>query len=128
MSVNKRKCKECGEVKDLEDFPSAGVKNGIKYKRHKCKPCYHSSKLHRRYHNRKWLSEYKSKLKCEKCGYSKETHESFKTQALEFHHHKGNKFQAVSNMANNGFSTKNIMNEINKCQVLCSRCHIESHY
>ena len=128
MSVNKRKCKTCGKVKPLNKFPTAGTKKGVKYRRHKCQPCYQSTKLHRRYYNRKWLAEYKSKLKCEKCGYSKETHDSFKTQALEFHHHKGDKMYSVSNMANSGFSTDNIMNEINKCQVLCSRCHIESHY
>ena len=128
MSVNKRKCKVCGKVKPLNEFPTAGTKHGINYRRHKCQPCYQENKLHRRYHNRKWLADYKSTLKCEKCGYSKETHESFKTQALEFHHHNGDKFRAVSDMCNSGFSVKKIMEEINKCTVLCSRCHIERHY
>lgn len=124
----RRTCKKCGEKKPVDQFPTAGTKNGIKYYRHQCKPCYQARKLHRRYHNRKWLAEYKSKLECEKCGYSKDTHDSFRTQALEFHHHNGDKLRAVSDMANSGFSVEKIMNEINKCQVLCSRCHIESHY
>ena len=108
MSVNKRECKDCGKVKPLGEFHTAGTKNGIKYFRHVCKPCYQARKAHRRHFNRDWMREYKSNLKCEKCGYSKSTHASFKIQALDFHHHNNDKEHAVSDMVHRGFAVKKI--------------------
>lgn len=87
-----------------------------------------STKKHRRYFNRDWVADYKSKLSCKKCGYSKETHPSFKVQALQFHHHENNKSFEISNGVQRGMSIEKIKKEINKCEVLCSRCHAESHF
>lgn len=77
--------------------------------------------------NTDWLKEYKSKLSCESCGYSKATHKNFTEKALEFHHHNGDKSFNVSEGV--FFTGREIlMNEISKCVVLCSRCHTEEHY
>jgi len=123
-----RKCKECNLTKPLTEFHTAGTIKGIKYFRHKCKPCYQHGKSHRRHFNREWLINYKSSLSCMHCGYSKATHDSFKVQALEFHHHKNDKTYIVSDMVHRGMSIKKIIKEISKCMVLCSRCHVEEHY
>lgn len=125
-----RKCKVCGKEDNVESFPLANTgPNGKKWYRHKCKKCYYKSKIPQRVRNRKWLNEYKKSLSCEVCGYSKATHpDTFKIQALEFHHPKKNKRFSVSDGSNRGFAIKTIKSEIKKCIVLCSRCHIEKHY
>lgn len=126
--MESRKCRTCNEIKPLTEFHTAGIKNGVKYFRHKCKPCYQKGKAHRRHHNRQWMIDYKSTLKCQNCGYSKNTHSTFKTQALDFHHHNDDKEHTVSDMVHRGFSVKKIKKEIGKCTVLCARCHIEIHF
>lgn len=128
MSVNSKECVVCKEVKPSTDYYSAGVKNGKKYYRRKCKKCYGAVKTHRRYFNRDWLKDVKSKMECSGCGYSKKTHKSFKTQALQFHHHENNKLFEVSNGVQRGMAIERIKKEMDKCIVLCSRCHAESHY
>lgn len=128
MSVNKRECKVCGKVQPVTSFPQAGIKKNKKYYRHKCNSCYRDKKQHRRVFIRKWMNEYKENLSCVKCGYSKQTHPSFKLQALQFHHTHDNKEHEISNMVHRGFAKETILNEISKCEILCSRCHTESHF
>ena len=53
MSVNKRECVVCERVKPDTEYYSAGVKNGKKYLRRKCKDCYEGVKAHRRYKRHK---------------------------------------------------------------------------
>lgn len=72
---------------------------------------------------RDWLKEYKSKLKCERCGYNK------CVGALSFHHRNPEeKFTSPNNMIGIGFGKKKILREIEKCQILCLNCHSELHY
>lgn len=47
--------------------------------------------------------------------------------ALDFHHLKGNPVERVSEMAPNGFSKQNIIEEMEKCCVLCANCHRKYH-
>ncbi len=122
-----RKCKECKETFPILNFPTAGKKNGVEYRRDKCSTCDVKTKQHRRGAQRQWLNEYKEQLECAKCGYSKSTHESFDVSALQFHHARDNKDFMVSNGAARGMSKKKLLNEINKCIVLCCRCHAEIH-
>ena len=111
MSVNNKECVVCNQVYPEEYFYSAGVKKGKSYKRRKCKHCFMSTKKHRRYFNRDWVAD-----------------SSFKVQALQFHHHENNKSFEISNGVQRGMSIEKIKKEINKCEVLCSRCHAESHF
>jgi len=121
-------CNICNKSFADNYFPSAGVKKGKRYRRKQCYKCFGLKKRHRRYVNQIWLRELKEKMACESCGYSKETHPKFCTQALEFHHFENNKSFEVSNGVYRGMSIKKLQKEIDKCKVLCSRCHVEEHY
>lgn len=70
---------------------------------------------------RKWFySQVKRIEKCEECG---EDHPA----CLTYHHTDDDKFMPVSNMVSDGHSKKAILEEIEKCQVLCSNCHRKEH-
>ncbi len=59
---------------------------------------------------------------CQVCGYNK------CSGALEFHHrNEEEKSEAINVMVNGSRSIKAIMDEINKCDVLCANCHRELH-
>lgn len=81
------------------------------------------AQIHERRDNlRKWLSEYKSKLKCELCP---ESHIS----TLEFHHKdQSKKDLEISITISRGWSKERILSEISKCQVLCANCHRKFHW
>lgn len=69
-----------------------------------------------------WFVDYKSTLKCEICGYNK------CIEALDFHHiNVDEKDFAISVMINSQMNKTNIINEINKCMILCANCHREIH-
>ena len=124
MSSNKkiRICKKCKVSKPISQFNKDG-----KYFRTKCKKCILGIKKQRRRNNRVWLKEYKEKLSCSVCGYSKKTNKNFSSRALEFHHTKNNKSFSVSNGIAQGKGIQTIKKEIDKCIVVCSRCHAEIH-
>ena len=70
----------------------------------------------------RWFVEYKNILVCTKCG---ESHNA----CIVFHHKEPkNKFKEVSRMVYDGYSKDRILEEIRKCQVLCSNCHLKLHY
>lgn len=122
-----RVCNTCGIEKPISEYHSAGVKNGKRYRRKKCRDCYRLVKKHYRDRKSDWLKRYKESLACSSCGYSKETHDNFSYRALEFHHHNDDKLFNVSEGVFIGYSQEKIIAEINKCTVLCSRCHAEKH-
>ena len=129
MNLDLRTCKVCSKTDYLINFPkSKKNKLGGWYRRHKCNTCYISAKKNYRQRKRDWFISYKENLSCSCCGYSKKTHKNFSTWALEFHHHDNNKSNNVANMINSGgCSIEKIKKEIEKCVVLCCRCHRESH-
>jgi hypothetical protein len=70
--------------------------------------------------HRQWYIDFKKGLKCIRCGFDN----SF---ALDFHHRDPNeKYMNVSQMVNN-YSKDVILNEIEKCDVLCANCHAIEH-
>ena len=69
---------------------------------------------------RKWFWDYKSGLKCSKCG---ECH----VATIDFHHKIGEKENGVSKMVADGYSIERIHRELEKCEVLCSNCHRKVH-
>jgi hypothetical protein len=74
--------------------------------------------------DKKFYLDYKNVNGCEICGYNKSMH------ALHFHHLHDKKieFRFVKEKITSLEEIKiNIMNEINKCQVLCSNCHMVAH-
>ena len=70
---------------------------------------------------RKWFVKYRKTLHCSMCP---ENHPA----CLDFHHKNKNKDFDVSLMANQGYSKKRILKEIEKCDILCSNCHRKIHW
>lgn len=70
---------------------------------------------------RKWFWDYKSGLRCSRCG---ENHVS----TIDFHHRVGKKENAVSKMVAEGYSIVRIEQEIKKCDILCANCHRKVHF
>jgi hypothetical protein len=69
-----------------------------------------------------WLEEYKKNLKCFSCG---ESHPA----TLDFHHkNKHEKEKSICYLVVNGYSVNKIINELNKCEVLCANCHRKLHH
>jgi len=66
---------------------------------------------------KKYLVEYKGG-KCEKCGYNK------CIDALQFHHPDKNKEFGI---AGTFHALDEYKKEVDKCQLLCSNCHVEEH-
>ncbi len=68
-----------------------------------------------------WMKDYKSNLKCEKC-------QMDNPACLTFHHiNPKEKEITLARAAHNGWSIKRMLKEIQKCQVLCSNCHMILH-
>lgn len=125
-----RICSTCKVKKPMSEYYLTGryTKAGKNIPRAKCKLCVNKIKKDRRSNIRAWLKQYKRNSSCEVCGYSKETHPKFSINALEFHHPQNNKKFAIGEAAARGMSIKKIKKEIDKCVILCSRCHTEIHY
>lgn len=128
MTLLKRTCKECHIEKDIEDFYRSGKNSkGLQKHRWVCKQCYDKYHHRRKEKRRKLMYEIKKDLCCNICGYSRETHKTFKTSALEFHHHEDNKSFSISDAFSNGYKWSRVIEEMEKCIVLCARCHAEIH-
>lgn len=115
-----RKCRECGAVHPLTNYPKASIVKGVQYYRHLCTTCYSKQKLNKAQDRMKRFREYKKTLKCNRCGYDD-------YRALQFHHTDDNKEGTPSVIARTN-SWKNVMEELNKCEVLCANCHQIEHY
>lgn len=69
-----------------------------------------------------WISKYKIKRGCDKCGYKKHS------AALQFHHRDPkDKIHNIAEMAGRNYSKEVILKEINKCDLLCANCHAIEH-
>lgn len=72
---------------------------------------------------KKWFKEIKGQLRCEQCG---ENHPA----CLEFHHLNPSEkeINLSEAVAIKGWSKNKILDEIDKCVVLCSNCHKKLHW
>lgn len=114
-----RLCKCCNETKELKEFRIAN-KGKQNYHRWICFSCERIVLDNRRNQYKNDYIEYKKTLKCNRCGNTDH-------RVLQFHHTDNNKEFNVSNKV--GQRTLNsLMNEINKCEVLCANCHMIEHY
>lgn len=114
-----RTCGECKNEKDKKDFYVQKNKNGREKIQYICKFCNNYLSKLRRINIKKQAVEYKGG-KCEICEYNKYL------AALEFHHlDPSQKDFTISTKGKKGFES--IKNELDKCQLLCCRCHREEH-
>lgn len=71
---------------------------------------------------REWFKKYKDYFSCSYCSEDR-------NPALQFHHEvPANKIDNISDMANRGYSKKAILQEMNKCEVICANCHAVKHH
>jgi hypothetical protein len=115
-----RKCRSCGSVALVEEFPKAGKTKGVQYYRHLCTTCYSKQKINKSNERMTKFREYKKTLKCNRCGYDD-------YRALQFHHTDDNKEGTPAVIARY-LAWDNVMEELNKCEVLCANCHQIEHY
>jgi len=100
-------CKYCGETE-----------KGRRCKC-RCKKCHSKKTNERQSRNRLFAVKYKNG-KCIRCGYSKCIH------ALDFHHRDPSEKDAEWGTMRN-WSKERLIKEIDKCDLLCCRCHREKH-
>lgn len=134
--MDKKVCTSCKEEKPLSDYLFRSKEKGTYHS--SCRECY--KKIRRRSYlkrngesdkkrskrnrqkNREWFKEYKDGLSCIRCS---EDHPS----CIVFHHSDPvEKYENVSTMVSEGYGKERILNEINKCIVLCPNCHSKEHY
>ena len=85
---------------------------------------HHGDKNTKHQNNKKIYLEIKGVLECESCGYNK------CKSSLQFHHIKEKKFNLSSlNKEIRSLSDveSHIIDEINKCEVICANCHVLKH-
>jgi ferredoxin len=128
-----KRCARCGEIKDDDDFNWRYL--GI-MRQSICREC---QRLQRREHYernidqekartyqvtkrrrenaQRFIYEYLSYQKCVDCG-------EYDFSVLTFDHVRGKKKKEISRMIADGDSVDAILQEIAKCQVVCSNCHM----
>lgn len=136
-SMESKSCGRCKAVKPIADFYNdRNTKTG--YSSY-CKPCIKLVSI--RYINtpsmvrsrrravglnrtriRALFNVEKAKYKCLRCG---ESHPA----CLDFHHRNpAEKFRNVSEMVCSAFEFEKILEEMAKCDCLCSNCHRKEHW
>lgn len=108
-------------IKRMESYISVkNVGRSIRDHYKKNKERYLENLANRREELANWFKEYREKLSCKVCGEAR-------YWVLDFHH-KRDKETEVTKMLHSGFSKEKILEEIDKCMVLCSNCHRDLHY
>lgn len=124
-------CTKCKETKDINSYHLRCDSTGISGRKSICKECY-KKRWRWRYRNDKSFREYTLnrrtpkenladytlyKSSCKRCG-------TDDIRVLEFDHLESfNKKFNISNIRNGCGSYIDMINELKKCQVLCSNCH-----
>lgn len=114
-------CVRCKNDKPEEEFYFCKTvfRGGAPKRQSYCKACNAEETLARQRKNKKQAVDYAGGS-CVICGYNK------CLDALQFHHLDPNKKEfGVGSKHLRSF--KNIKAEIDKCILLCSRCHVEVH-
>jgi len=125
-----KQCTKCKCEKELDEFyKNSNRKDGVSSY---CKCC---QKAHKKIHYannkerykecglraKKWFMDYKRELQCNRCGFNHPA-------ALDFHHKDPKtKTFSMSGVHMGKINKDKIMEEISKCEVLCSNCHRIEH-
>ena len=93
------------------------------YKKHKTD--IKASVKARKLEIKEWFRELKQTFNCARCGISGEE----APWIIEFHHvNADEKADIVSYLVSNAYGRDRILEEINKCEALCSNCHRIHHF
>ena len=113
-------CTICHKELPITAFGLKNSKTGAL--RADCQEC-HSKQVNDAYKKRKqWVSTIKAQTKCAKCGEDR-------SYLLDFHHIDPSiKDNTIARLTSSSSTQDRILNEINKCVVLCANCHREFHY
>lgn len=129
-------CSKCKQILPVSNFRFRNKSQNIYHSQ--CKECekardkiYYANNLNRREsvratadfqkaRNIKIVDEAKQ-CGCKKCGEKR-------SYVLDFHHRDNSLKQDTINHMLKSASAENLINEINKCDVLCANCHREFHY
>ena len=114
--MTKKKCDYCGLTFPINYFHVAVTTRDKIYRRRKCRNCYRLTKLDLIEKHYAWLSEYKQRVGCARCG-------TKDPRVLDFHHKKGeDKLFTIGGFRREvGFGK--LQTEIDKCEVVCANCH-----
>lgn len=117
-----KNCATCQTPKDVSEFPSTGYSKRVDGSKRQifkpdCKLC-HNLKVSSRFFD--MLENIGIVFKCKRCGYDD------CRSAIDFHHLDPN--EKDFNIGNRrSVNVETLRAEINKCIVLCKRCHCELH-
>ena len=132
-----KKCSMCQEIlpKTVEFFATRTDRKNLTYQSN-CRECQKKYRKSHYLNNKKkyidkakvftqsiieWFIEYKKTLKCKECNESR-------YWVLDFHHRDPKeKDIEVSSLIRKGNKNK-ILEEVEKCDVLCSNCHRDLHF
>lgn len=105
------------DVQKRRDAVNRHYRNNKEYYKAKAK----KAKASQRLSLRKLIFDFKA-VPCMDCG------QRYPTYVMQFDHVSGNKEFDIANAVSNGLSTKKVIEEINKCEIVCANCHsIRTH-
>ena len=126
-------CYQCKQNKILNEWgKNSSTKDGLQYQ---CKSCTNlNSRIYYKNNKKKHLCLIKEGQNRRKQKIYKELKKLFELQPcldcgesnpilLEFDHVRGVKKHNVSTLISGGWSWKTILTEINKCEIVCVKCH-----
>ena len=124
-----KSCSKCGESFPKEHYKIASRKQG--YRRSECRTCMNKDKSIRamKYYT-EWMTKLipqhlgMEKIRCLRCGYDRSL------VAIEFHHSDPEKKEQmisalVRNISPFGENKHKVLEEVDKCEIICSNCHRE---
>lgn len=120
VAIEEKLCRYCGKSYPLDYFGVALSTPQKIYRRRKCRNCYRNTKqalIDRHY---EWIAAFKRERGCARCKVND-------PRVLDFHHrNKKDKLFGVAALRREvGF--KKLVDEIEKCIVLCANCHRITH-
>lgn len=120
--VTKKECKECKEVKLLENFDVITTRDTYLAI---CKPCRRQRNrdyyINRRIDIKKWLFDYLSQNPCVDCNESD-------PMRLQLDHREDKKFDVGKSLIGKSKTLADVQAEVAKCDVRCANCHqVKTH-
>lgn len=124
LKVEYLQCSRCNITKTIDDFPKVNT-SSTGYGSW-CKECkrtyqkthdYYEKHKNRRRERVKWFRSIKTGVPCTDCG------QIFEPSCMDYDHIGNNKIENVARMVVHNFPKEKILEEIEKCELVCALCH-----